>query len=103
MGLADDRSESECINMACYELSGRLELLECSVPEAAPLARTLLRVVGRVVIDTTAPGAPADAWPNTEEMALRWIDEALKLLGYAVRPAPGSGWPELTEQAPDWE
>jgi hypothetical protein len=66
-----------------------------SVPEAAPLARRLLRVVGRVVIDTGLPDSSPDAWPNTEEMALLWIGEALRSLGYEVRPTPDRGRTEL--------
>jgi hypothetical protein len=33
-------------------------------------------------------------------MALLWIDEALRALGYEVRPAPGGGRPELV-RTPD--
>jgi hypothetical protein len=66
-------------------LSGALDELNLSVPEAAPLIRRLLRVVGRVVIDTGLPGSSPDTWPNTQEMALQWIDEALVALGYRVR------------------
>jgi len=47
-----------------------------AAPPAIPLARTLLRVVGRVVIDTASPGARPEVWTSTEEMALQWIDEA---------------------------
>lgn len=88
--------------MACFELSRQVEALQLSVPEAGPLARTLLRVVGRVVIDTGGAGASAGEWPNTEEMALRWIDEAIRPLGYAVRPAEGGGRPELADPSADW-
>lgn len=88
--------------MACFELSRQVDELELSVPEAGPLARTLLRVVGRVLIDTGAPAADPETWPGTEEMALRWVDEALRPLGYAVRPAEGGGRPELVELSDDW-
>ena len=77
-------------------LSRTLEGLDLSVPEAAPLIRRLLRVAGRVVIDTGLPDSSPETWPNTEEMALQWIDEALSALGYEVRPAPGSGRAEVT-------
>ncbi len=78
--------DAETFNAACFMLTRALEDLEFSVPEAAPLVRLLLRVAGRVVIDTAAPGAAAEVWPNTQEMAIQWIDEALRALGYeAVR------------------
>jgi len=88
--------------MACFELSREVSSLECCVPEAAPLARTLLRVVGRVVIDAGAPGADAAAWENTEVMALQWMREALGRLGYDVRPLPGSGRPEVPDPSSEW-
>jgi hypothetical protein len=100
--LADERSAAERINMACFELSRQVGGLACSVPEAAPLARTLLRVVGRVVIDTGVPGAEAAVWENTEVMALRWIREALEPLGYDVRPRPDSGRPEVPDASSEW-
>jgi hypothetical protein len=89
---------AEDLNMACFEISRRVEELELSVPQARPLARTLLRVVGRVLIDTGGPGASADDWPNTEEMALLWIDEAIRPFGYRVRPVEGGGRPEVAPE-----
>ena len=65
------------------------------MPEAAPFTRRLLRVAGRIVIDTGLDESSAETWPNTEEMALLWIDEALRELGYEVRPAPESGRAQL--------
>ena len=44
----------------------------------------------------------ANVWPNTEEMALQWIDEALRELGYAVRPSADSGRAELRRVEEDW-
>ena len=79
--------DAETFNAACFVLTRALEDLEFSVPEAAPLVRRLLRVAGRVVIDTAAPEGSAGVWPNTQEMAIQWIDEALKALGYEARPA----------------
>jgi hypothetical protein len=78
--------DAETFNAACFMLTRQLESLEFSVPDAAPLVRRLLRVAGRVVIDTAAEGASPETWDNTREMALQWIDEALKALGYEVRP-----------------
>ena len=78
--------DAQTINSACFMLSRALESLEFSVPEAAPLVRRLLRVAGRVVIDTGMPDSSPDVWPNTREMALQWIDEALRALGYEARP-----------------
>lgn len=78
--------DAETFNAACFMLTGALQELEFSVPEAAPLVRRLLRVAGRVIIDTAALDASPDVWPNTREMALQWIDEALRDLGYEARP-----------------
>ena len=74
--------DAETFNAACFMLSRALQSLEFSLAEAAPLARRLLRVVGRIVIDTAAPDSSPDVWPNTKEMAIQWIDEALRALGY---------------------
>ena len=106
-GLAEKLSASEPIdaqtfNAACFMLSRSLEDMELTVPEAASLIRRLLRVAGRVVIDTGLPGASADTWANTEEMALKWIDEALRDLGYEVRPVSGGGRQELERVGEDW-
>jgi len=84
-GLADRLAgsapiDAETFNAACFMLSRSLDEMNLSVPEAAPLARLLLRVVGRVVIDTGTPGASPVVWPNTKEMALEWIQEALAAL-----------------------
>jgi hypothetical protein len=87
--------DAQTINSACFMLSRAIEELALSVPEAAPLARRLLRVTGRVVIDTGLGDSSPEAWPNTEEMALLWIDEALRALGYQVRPLPEGGRPDL--------
>lgn len=79
--------DAETFNAACFMLTRELENLEFSVPEAGPLVRRLLRVAGRVVIDAAAADASPETWPNTQEMALQWIDEALRALGYEARPA----------------
>jgi hypothetical protein len=73
-------------NATCFMLTRALEGLEFSVPEAAPLVRRLLRVAGRVVIDTGMPDSSPETWANTKEMALQWIDEALRDLGYGAQP-----------------
>ncbi len=91
-GLADrlaggEAIDAETFNAACFVLTRALEEMSFSVPEAAPLVRRLLRVAGRVVIDTGLAASAPEVWPNTEEMALQWIDEALRALGYEVRPA----------------
>jgi len=77
--------DAETFNAACFLLTRALDELEFSVPDADPLVRRLLRVVGRVVIDTAAPGAEPASWPNTREMALQWLDEALRGLGYEAQ------------------
>jgi len=80
--------DAETFNSACFMLSRALEEIEFAVPEAAPLVRRLLRVAGRVVIDTGLPDSSIEMWSNTKEMALQWIDEALRDLGYGVEPPP---------------
>ena len=81
--------DAETFNAACFMLTRALEEIEFAVPEAGPLVRRLLRVAGRVVIDTGAPGASPDVWPNTKEMAMEWIAEALRDLGYEVKSVEG--------------
>lgn len=94
-GLAERLARSEPIdaetfNAACFMLSRALEEMSFSVPESAPLVRRLLRVAGRVVIDTGLAESSPDTWTNTREMALQWIDEALRDLGCHVNPPPAS-------------
>jgi len=86
-GLADRLAgnapiDAETFNAACFMLSRSLDEIDFSVTDAAPLARRLLRVVGRVVIDAGTPGASPDVWPDTKEMAVQWIEEALSDLGF---------------------
>jgi hypothetical protein len=88
--------------MACYQLSREVAQLDCCVEPATPLARTLLRVVGRVVIDTGSPGAEPSVWQNTEVMALQWLQEALAPLGYEIRPSAGSGRPGVPRPSSEW-
>jgi hypothetical protein len=106
-GLAERLAGSEpidaqTINSACFMLSRAIDELAMSVPEAAPLARRLLRVTGRLAIDTGSPDSSPELWPNTEEMALQWIDEALRALGYQVRPLSDGGRGELKSVEADW-
>ena len=96
---ANEPIDAQTFNTACFVLSRAIDDLKLTVPEAAPLIRRLLRVAGRVVIDTGLADASADTWPNTEEMVLIWVDEALRELGYQVRPTPDGGTPELEELA----
>ena len=98
----DEPIDAQAFNAACFMLSRALEGMELSVPEAAPMTRRLLRVAGRIVIDTGQSGASSDTWPNTEEMSLLWIDEALSALGYQVRPLSEGGRPELSRTHEDW-
>lgn len=79
--------DAEAVNALCFMLTRELDNIEFSVPDAAPLVRRLLRTAGRVVIDTGTPDSSPETWENTREMVLQWIDEALKALGYEVRPA----------------
>jgi len=78
--------DAQTFNAACFMLSRAIDELGLSVPEAAPLVKRMLRVAGRVVIDTGLADSSPDTWPNTREMALEWIDEALRELGYTARP-----------------
>ena len=97
-----EQSAAERVNMACFELSREVAALECCVDQAGPFAKTLLRVVGRVVLDTAGPGAEPAVWDNTEVMALQWLQEALRPLGYDVRPLPDSGRPEVPDPSSEW-
>lgn len=94
--------DAETLNMACFWVTRSLADLDFSSPAAAPLVRCLLRVAGRVIIDTAAADAAAETWANTEEMALLWIDEAVRPLGYAVKPIEGGGRPELPDVSEEW-
>jgi hypothetical protein len=82
-----DPIDAQTFNAACFMLSRAIDELGLSVPEAAPLVKRMLRVAGRVVIDTGLPDSSPETWPNTKEMALQWIDEALRELGYEARPS----------------
>jgi hypothetical protein len=95
-------AEAENLNMACFAITRAMADLDFSVPVAAPLARHLLRVAGRIVIDTGTPGADPEVWPNTESMALQWLREALKPHGYDIQPLPGSGRPPVEDPSLDW-
>jgi len=91
-GLAErlasaDPVDAVTFNTACFVLSKALDELPLSVPQAAPLVRTALRVAGRVVIDTGLPDSAPDAWPNTQQMAVEWMAAALSALGYRVSPS----------------
>ena len=98
----DEPIDAQTFSAACFMLSRALEDLSLSVPEAGLLARRLLRVAGRIVIDTGTPDSSQETWPNTEEMALLWIDEALRQLGYRVRPAEDGVRAELKGPEADW-
>jgi hypothetical protein len=85
----DEPIDAQTFNAACFMLSRALEEMDLTISEAAPLVRRLLRVAGRVVIDTSLTNSSPDTWTNTREMALQWIDEALRELGYMVSPLQG--------------
>ncbi|HLZ95249.1 MAG TPA: hypothetical protein VKT20_07985 [Candidatus Dormibacteraeota bacterium] len=87
--LREGPIDAETFNAACFMLSRALDEMGFAVPDAGPLVRRLLRVAGRVVIDTAASGASPDVWPNTKEMAMEWIAEALRDLGYEVKSVEG--------------
>lgn len=93
---------AENLNMACFAISRALEDLDFSVPQAAPMARCLLRIVGRIIIDTGSSGADPALWPNTESMALQWLNEALAPNGYEVKPIEGSGRSEIEDPSQAW-
>src|SRR2546430_14527421 len=81
--------DADTFNAACFMLTRALEGLEFSTPEAAPLVRRLLRVAGRVVIDTAAAGASPEVWTNPKKMAQKWSAKALRALGHTARPNRG--------------
>jgi hypothetical protein len=95
-------AEAENLNMACFAITKALEDLDFSVPAAAPMARHLLRIAGRIIIDTASPGADPKVWENTESMALQWLQEALQPNGYAVTPIPGSGRLPVEDPSKGW-
>jgi hypothetical protein len=95
-------AEAENLNMACFAVTRALADLDFSVPEAAPLARHLLRIVGRIIIDSGSPGADPEVWSNTESMALQWLREALRPHGYGLEPIPGSGRPPVEDPSEGW-
>jgi len=80
--------------MACFELSREIESTPFSVSQAAPLARTLLRVVGRVLIDSGGENADPATWPNTQEMVVQWVEEAVRPLGYRLAEVGGPDAPD---------
>lgn len=88
--------------MDCFRVSKATEGLAFSVEEAGPLVRRLLRVAGRIIIDTGGDAADPGTWPNTEVMALQWLQEALAPLGYEVVPAPGSSRQPIPDPSADW-
>ncbi|MGH7764073.1 MAG: hypothetical protein ACREOM_06630 [Candidatus Dormibacteraceae bacterium] len=98
----DEPIDAQSFNAACFMLSRALETIPLSVDQATPLVRRLLRAAGRIVIDTGLAASSPDNWPNTEEMLLQWLDEALKELGYEVRPVAGGGRAELRRVDADW-
>ena len=95
-------AEAENLNMACFAITRALDDLDFSVPEAAPLARHLLRVVGRIPVDTGVPAADPEVWANTESMALQWLRAALREIGYDVQPLPGSGRQPVEDPSEGW-
>ena|SRR5579859_3043670 len=97
--MTDPRSPED-LNMACFELSREIESTTFSVPQAAPLARTLLRVVGRVLIDSAGENADPATWPNTEEMVVQWVEEAVRPLGYRLAEVGGSDDAEAGNPGP---
>src|SRR5690349_23578465 len=62
--------DAETFNAVCFLLTRALEGLELSVPEAGPLVRRLLRVAGRVVIDTGMPDSSPETWSDRKSTRL---------------------------------
>ena len=81
--------DAQMLNMVCFWVARSLDELEFSNERAAALARTMLRVAGRVIIDSGTAGADPSDWDNTQVMALEWIEEAVKPFGYSVVPTGG--------------
>lgn len=102
-GFSIDRpAEAGNLNMACFAISRALDQLEFTIPEAAVMARRLLRVAGRLIIDTAAPGADPATWENTETQALQWLREAVEAVGYDITPRAGSGRPQIPHPLEGW-
>jgi len=55
-----------------------------------------------VVIDTGGDDADPAAWTGTEEMALRWLDDAVRPLGSRIVPIEGGARAELTPESASW-
>jgi hypothetical protein len=83
---SEDPIDAQTFNAACFMLTRSLDGIEFAVPEAAPLIRLLMRVCGRVAIDMGGESSSPETWPNTREMAIEWIGEALGALDYEARP-----------------
>src|SRR2546427_5564953 len=79
--------DAETFNAACFMLSRALEDLELTVPEAAPLVRRLLRVAGRVLIDTREAGASQAVRPPNRETGLPWMEQAPGGFGCGGEPS----------------
>lgn len=90
------------MNRACFDLSRGLDQLSWSAPEAAALARVMLRVAGRLIIDAAGEAADPEHWGDTETTALQWLRAALNDLGYDVTPLPGSGREPVPDVSADW-
>ena len=100
--MSEEGIDAEEFNMACFKLSRSLQQIAFCVPETVPLVRLLLRTAGRVVIDTGGEGADPAAWTGTEEMTLRWLDDAVRPLGYRIVPIEGGGRAELAPESASW-
>lgn len=90
------------MNRACFDLSRALDEVNWSVPEAAPLARVMLRVAGRLIIDAAGPAADPELWGDTETTALQWLRAALNEIGYDITPLPESGREPVPDVSAEW-
>ena len=101
-GDIEDNPEYEQAKEEVGLLDNRIYKLQEMIGRAQIIKESHSSVAGRIVIDTGQSGASSEAWPNTEEMAVLWIDEALRELGYEVRPSPDGGRSELKRAEDDW-
>ena len=99
----EGRVDCQALNLACFWMTRVLDDLSFPVEEPRATARRLLRIVGRILVDTGREEATPDEWQEqTRPMVLLWLNETLAVLGYEAKPQAGSGQPEIQEPEAEW-